>query len=162
MKIYIGEIVDSEFDCLVEDDICPSRLRHELEGLADGESVELEITSVGGSVLAGNAMISQLREAQSHGHRVVAHVRGIAASMGSAIACAADELVMDDNSCIMIHQPYTMAVGNKNELRKEANTLEALSKTLVAVYRTKFPAKSDEEIIAMMDAETWIVATDAE
>ena len=63
MKIYVGEIVDGEFDMFAEDDICPVKLRHDLEGLSDGEDIELEITSIGGSVIAGNAMISQLREA---------------------------------------------------------------------------------------------------
>ena len=82
--------------------------------------------------------------------------------MGSAIACAADQLVMDENAVMMLHNPWTMACGNQNDLRKEADTLELLAKTLVQVYKTKFPTKTEDEIKAMMDAETWILATDAE
>ena len=82
--------------------------------------------------------------------------------MGSAIACAADELVMDENAVMMIHQPWTMVMGNQNDLRKEANTLDLLAKTLIAVYKSKFPSKTEDEIAAMMDAETWILATEAE
>lgn len=162
MKIYIGEIVDSEFEQMDEDAICPIKLRHELEGLSDGEDIELEINSIGGSVIAGNAMISQLREAQSNGHKVISKVHGIAASMGSAIACASDQLVLDENAVLMLHNPWTMACGNQNDLRKEADTLELLAKTLVQVYKTKFPSKSEDEIKAMMDAETWILALEAE
>ena len=162
MKIYIGEIVDNEIDLMLEDDICPSKMRDILSNLKEGEDIELNITSAGGSVIAGNAIISQIREAQSNGHRVISKIHGIAASMGSVIACAADELVMDENAVMMIHRPWTMAVGNQNDLRKEADTLELLSKTLVGIYKTKFPSKSEKDIEKMMDAETWILATEAD
>ena len=63
MKLYIGEIVDNEADCYLEDDICPTKLRHELENLKASEEIELNITSAGGSVIAGNAIISQMKDA---------------------------------------------------------------------------------------------------
>ena len=59
-------------------------------------------------MFAGNAIISYLQHAQKDGHRVISHVHGIAASMASAIAFAADELVMDDSAVVMLHLPWTM------------------------------------------------------
>lgn len=162
MKLYIGEIVDNEADCYLEDDICPTKLRHELENLKASEEIELNITSAGGSVIAGNAIISQMKDAQANGHHIVAKVHGIAASMGSVIACAADELIMDESAILMVHLPWTMAVGNQNDLRKEADVLELMTKTIIGVYQTKFPTKSEKEIRKMLEQETWILATEAD
>ena len=82
--------------------------------------------------------------------------------MGSVIACAADELIMDESAILMVHLPWTMAVGNQNDLRKEADVLELMTKTIIGVYQTKFPTKSEKEIRKMLEQETWILATEAD
>lgn len=80
--------------------------------------------------------------------------------MASAIACAADEMKMDANSFLMCHLPWTMSMGNAIDLRKEAEVLDTYRDALVAIYRTKFDM-SDEAIIKMMEAETWILGEQA-
>ena len=128
--------------------------------LADGESLEVEITSEGGSVTSGNVIVSKLRELSKSGHKTTAHVVSIAASMASVIACACDELILDSNAFLMIHCVWTCVQGNANELRKEADTLDLFTKSLISVYRTKFN-KSDDEIMSMLEAETWILGEQA-
>ena len=128
--------------------------------LADGESLEVEITSEGGSVTAGNVIVSKLRELSKSGHKTTAHVVSIAASMASVIACACDELIVDSNAFLMIHCVWTCVQGNANELRKEADTLDLFTKSLISVYRTKFN-KTDDEIMSLLESETWILGEQA-
>ena len=128
--------------------------------LESDEDIELEITSYGGSVSAGLAICNLLKKASAEGHKTTAHVIGIAASMASAIACACDELKIDANAFLMIHNPWTMAMGNAIDLRKEAEVLDQYRDALLAIYRTKFDV-ADEVIKKMLDDETWIVGESA-
>lgn len=160
-KFYLnGDIIDNgdEWDCPC---VSPNMLKEFIDGLAENEDIEIEITSFGGSCTAGNAMVSMLRSASANGHRTIAHVVSIAASMASVVACACDELILDSNAFMMIHLPYTCVEGNYEQIRKEADTLELFTKSLVSVYRSKFNL-TDEEIIALLQAETWILGDDAE
>ena len=160
-KFYLnGDIVDNgdEWVCPC---VSPNMLKEFIDGLAENEDIEIEITSFGGSCTAGNAMVSMLRSASANGHRTIAHVVSIAASMASVVACACDELIIDSNAFVMIHLPYTCVEGNYEQIRKEADTLELFTKSLVSVYRSKFNL-TDEEIIALLQAETWILGDDAE
>ena len=128
--------------------------------LEKDEDFEIEITSYGGSVTAGLAICNLLKQASANGHKTTAHVIGIAASMASAIACACDELKIDANAFLMVHNPWTMALGNAIDLRKEAEVLDQYRDALLAIYRTKFDT-SDEVIKKMLDDETWIVGESA-
>lgn len=160
-KFYLnGDIIDNgdEWDCQC---VSPNMLKEFIDGLAENEDIDIEITSFGGSCTAGNAMVSMLRSASANGHRTIAHVVSIAASMASVVACACDELIIDSNAFMMIHLPYTCVEGNYEQIRKEADTLELFTKSLVSVYRSKFNL-TDEEIIALLQAETWILGDDAE
>lgn len=158
-KFYLnGDIVDNgqEWDGSVS----PKMLKEFIDGLQDGEDIEVEITSFGGSCTAGNAMVSMLRNANANGHHTRAHIVSIAASMASVVACACDELIIDSNAFLMVHLPWTTVEGNYETMRKEADTLELFTKSLVSVYRTKFNL-SDDEIVSMLQAETWILGSDA-
>lgn len=160
-KFYMnGDIVDNGqgWDCSC---VSPNMLKEFIDGLVENEDIEIEITSFGGSCTAGNAMVSMLRSASANGHRTIAHVVSIAASMASVVACACDELIIDSNAFVMIHLPYTCVEGNYEQIRKEADTLELFTKSLVSVYRSKFNL-TDEEITALLQAETWILGDDAE
>ena len=121
------------------------------------EELTLDITSYGGSVTAGLAICNLLKQASADGHKTTSHVIGIAASMASAIACACDEMKIDANAFLMIHNPWTMTVGNAIDLRKEAEVLDKYRDALLAIYRNKFDTLSDDTIKKLLDDETWII-----
>lgn len=127
-----------------------------LSTLDDGEDVTFEINSPGGSCTAGIAISNMIRKCSAEGHRTIAHVMGIAASMASVVACACDTLMIDSNAFLMCHNPWTCVEGNAEELRKEADTLDKFKKALVATYKTKFDM-DQISIEKMMDEETWIL-----
>lgn len=128
--------------------------------LETGDSIQLDITSYGGSVTAGLAICNLLKQASANGHKTTAHVIGIAASMASVIACSCDELEIDSNALFMMHLPWTSLMGNAIDLRKEADTLDKYCDALIAIYRTKFNM-DDAAIRALLEDETWIVGNDA-
>lgn len=157
----LGDIVDSGADKRTNEDVCPQDIKEFIDNLKPNEDITIEITSFGGSCTAGNAIVSMLRKASSEGHHTSSHVVSIAASMASVIACACDNLTIDSNAFLMVHLPYSHVEGNYLNMRKEADTLELVTRSLVSVYRTKFDL-NDDQIFNMLEDETWILGSDAE
>ena len=82
-------------------------------------------------------------------------VLGVAASAASFIAMAADELQIARAGFFMIHNSWTIAGGNRNDLRDIADFLEQIDTTIADVYHVRSGVDADE-LSAQMDAETWI------
>lgn len=141
---------------LWESDVTPKAVADFLDGQTG--DVEFEINSNGGSVTAGIAIANMIRDYKKG--KTTCKVLGVAASMASVIACAADELKMGTGSFLMVHNPWTATWGNAEELRKDADTLDKLRDAMLQFYSAKFKL-SPEEIKDMMSGETWIAAEDA-
>jgi ATP-dependent Clp endopeptidase proteolytic subunit ClpP len=120
-----------------------------------GQHIHLRINSVGGSVIEGAAIYNALRR---HKGGLTVHVDGLAASMASVIAMAGEEVYIADNAMLMIHNPWSMTMGDADDLRKEADVLDKLKNTLVNAYARKTGMETND-IAAMMDEETWLNAT---
>lgn len=158
--LIAGCIVDTDVERETFEDVTPSQLNSFLKSLEDGEEAEIDITSYGGSVTAGLAMIDLLKRAEADGHKITTHVIGIAASMASAIACAGSALKIDNTAFLMVHLPWTITSGNSIDLRKEADTLDMYRDALISVYLTKFHV-TREQMQQMLEAETWIIGAGA-
>lgn len=156
-----GTIVDDDSQKWAFEDVTPSQVRAVIGKLEDGEDITFEISSPGGSVTAGIAIANLIREASANGHHTNAKVIGIAASMASVIACACDDITIAESAFMMIHNPWTVTQGDSEEIRKEADTLDKMRDAMISFYRGKF-SKTDEEIKAMMDAETWFSGAECE
>src|SRR5690554_1095433 len=128
----------------------------DLKQHATARQIDLRIHSPGGSVFDGNAIYNQLKQ---HPAKITAHIDGIAASMASVIAMAADHVVMPENALMMIHNPWSVSAGDSDQLRKDADLLDKVKTTLVGAYGRS--AMTDDEIVAIMDAETWLTAAEA-
>lgn len=138
--------------------IGPDAVTDFLADAAPGERVKIEINSPGGLIVPGLAMANSIKNSKAH---VVAHVTGLAASMASVIMCACDEIQLEEGSFVMMHNPWSWAEGDAEELRHEAGVLDTMKAAIMAFYRGKFADKSDDEISGIMDAETWMTGTDA-
>ena len=158
--LIAGSIIDTDAERETYEDVTPAQVNAFLNKLGPNDDVQLDITSYGGSVSAGIAICNLLKQASANGHKTIAHVIGIAASMASAIACACDTLKLDSNSFLMLHLPWTMTMGNAIDLRKEAEVLDQYRDALIAIYRTKFDML-DDSIEKMLAAETWIIGDSA-
>lgn len=118
----------------------------------------VSINSPGGDVFDAFAIYNALRR---HDLPVTARVDGVAASAASLILMAGDEIVMPENAMIMIHNPWTIAGGESKDLRKAADMMDRARDGIVAAYVGK-SGKQTEEVVAMMDATTWLTALEAQ
>ena len=137
--------------------IGPDSLEAFLKDCAVGEKVKIEINSPGGSVIAGLAMANMIKNSKAH---VIGHVVGVAASMASVVACACDEVKMEEAAFLMIHNPWSEAEGDAEELKHAADVLERMEVAMRAFYRGKFPNMADAELDQLMADETWMTGAD--
>ena len=122
------------------------------------KNVTVYINSPGGDVMAGAELYTALREHSMNGRgRVTVKVTGIAASAASIVAMAGDEILMSPVAYMMIHNPWTVAAGNAQELRKQADVLDVISEGLINAYERR-TGKSRVEIAAMLSTETYMSA----
>ena len=119
--------------------------------------IHLRINSPGGDVFAGRAMENAIRQSDK---TVIAHVDGFAASAASFVALAADSVEIAPGGFFMIHQAWTLAYGNSNDLLQAADLLDKIDGTLVKTY-AKDTGRDEEEIRAWMAEEKWFTADEA-
>jgi ATP-dependent protease ClpP protease subunit len=138
-------------------DVSGSQFLRELNELGEVDSIDLRIHSPGGEVLDGWAIANGLK---NHPAKVVARVEGMAASMGSVIAMAADEVEMPRNAYLMIHNVSGGVWGEAEELRSAADLVEKLQDDIVDFYAERSGVERDE-VAEMMRVETWMNGEDA-
>lgn len=154
-EIHIdGEIVSEK---LWDSDVSATDFRDSLKELGPVKTINMSINSPGGSVFDGIAIYNMLKKNPA---TVNVTVEGLAASIASVIAMAGDTLTMDTGSMLMIHNPFTMAVGNASELREMADTLDQIRESSVEIYHEK-TGIDKEAIKSVMDNETWLTADEA-
>ncbi|WP_035546372.1 head maturation protease, ClpP-related [Burkholderia sp. 9120] len=127
------------------------------EVAAGADEVIVAINSPGGDVFDAFAIYNALRR---YAGRVTTRVDGVAASAASLVAMAGDRVVMPENAMLMIHNPWTVAAGTSADLRATADSMDRARDGILAAYRNK-SGKTDEELTAMLDAETWFTAAEA-
>ena len=157
MYIY-GDIADEKW---YDEDVTPKSIRDALSELGAVKNLDIHINSYGGSCVAGNAIINILDNyRKKNGTSLNVYIEGIAASMGSGIASVGNNVYMADNALYMIHKPWSFAIGNADDMRKEINVLDTVEDTLVANYMRRFNGTEDE-LRQMMADETWLTAEEA-
>ncbi|QQR69106.1 MAG: Clp protease ClpP [Alphaproteobacteria bacterium] len=119
--------------------------------------VTVRINSFGGDFFEGVAIYNLLRE---HPSDITVRVMGLAASAASVIAMAGDRIEIGQGAFIMIHNAWSLAIGNRHDMRDLAATLELFDKSMAEVYAAR-TGDDLTNITAMMDAETWLTTSDA-
>ena len=151
-----GEIVSQKWD---DSDTTGASFRDDLKGLGNVKTINLHINSPGGSVFEGISIYNQLKQNKA---TVNVYVDGLAASIASVIAMSGDTIFMPENSMMMIHNPWTIAMGNAKEFRKQADDLDRVGEQSVKTYLAKSNGKIDEDKLRqLMDDETWLSADEA-
>lgn len=121
----------------------------------DAKTLNLYINSPGGSVFEGYAIYSMLvRHAEKKNVTIKVIVDGWAASIASVIAMAGDHISVGAHASIMIHKPWSIAFGNADEMRDEADVLDQIEDGIIDIYVAR-TGGDREEITDWVDAETW-------
>lgn len=139
-----------------ESDVSSYNLARELAGI-EAKTIHVYINSYGGEVSEGLAIYNALKR---HPAQVITHCDGFACSVASVVFMAGERRVMGGASLLMIHNAWTDARGNAEELRKRAEDLEIISAAAAQAYRAVVSI-TDQELDAMLDAEAWIAPEDA-
>lgn len=152
-----GDIISNDdkwiYDWFKMDATCPKDIENILEKTEPEEEVEVLINSGGGSVFAGSEIYSKLRGRQN----IVIKVESMAGSAASIIAMAGRCLI-SPVAMIMIHNVSMHgASGDYHDMQKNAEILKQMNAALAEAYTEK-TGKSKEEILKMMDRETWLTA----
>lgn len=120
-------------------------------------NINISIHSPGGSAFDGMAMYNALKNHPAH---VTTKVTGIAASAASIVLMAGDTIEMPEDAFIMIHNPWTFAMGESSDLRDTADMLDKMRDSLVNIYSKK-TGIDESELVDMLNNETWLNGTEA-
>ena len=131
--------------------------KEELDNMGNVSNLNVYINSPGGSVFDGLAIHNMLKRHKAHKK---VFVDGLAASIASVIALAGDEIIIPENAFFMIHMPLSGVYGNAKDFREMAETLDKIAEGIINIYEEK-TSLSREDIVAKMEAETWMTGKDA-
>lgn len=129
----------------------------EVNALGKVDRLYLRINSPGGDVFDGLTIFNFL---QRHPARIEVDIDGLAASIASLIAMSGSEIRMAQNAMMMIHDPWTVAVGSADEFRKKADLMDQVKSNLIGTYANR-TALDAGRVAELMSAETWMTAEDA-
>lgn len=131
----------------------------DLQEISGATNITIRLNSVGGDAYAAIPIHNRLRELKA---KKTVIVDGVAMSGGSLIMCAADTVKVNASSLIMIHKCWSRIWGgfNSDELRKLAESQDAVDKAQASIYKRK-TGMSEEDILSMMADETYMTGTEA-
>lgn len=149
--LYMYDVIDADFGINAID------FAAALSNVAPNAELHLRMNSPGGDVFEARAIATAIK---AHTGKVVAYIDGLAASAMTTIAAVCDEVEIADGSFYMIHNAWTLAMGDKNDFRTTADLLDKIDGAIRGDY-AKRTGLSNDALAALMDAETWMTAQEA-
>lgn len=153
IDIY-GLIFDVWWD---EECIGAKDLKNTIEAYPNVTEIHLRFNSEGGDTVEGQTMYNVLKDINK---KKVGFIDGMCASAAGLPFCACDETYARNNTLFMMHNPYMRTEGDAVKLRKKADLLDLTKETVINTYKSKCNLES-EGISKMMEAETWMSASEA-
>lgn len=135
-----------------DDDVTPQLFKEELN--QGNGNITVWINSPGGDCVAAAQIYNMLIDYKGD---VTVKIDGIAASAASVIAMAGTKVLMSPVSMLMIHNPMTIAFGNKGEMEKAISMLDEVKESIINAYEIK-TGLSRTKLSHLMDQETWMDA----
>lgn len=158
LDLYIYDDIEGDtfsfWDVKHESKTSSEYFRKQLENYPNVQEINVYINSMGGDVFEAYGICSQLDRCEA---KVNVIVDGFACSAASLLLCIADKVTMSSQSMVMIHNMWTVAIGNAFELRKAADDIEKIMEGNRTLYLRKMKV-TEEELIKMLDAETYLTA----
>lgn len=143
--IIDGPIAESSW---FDDEVTPETFRRELNA-AQGDVV-IWLNSPGGDCFAASRIYTMLRE---YPGSVTVKIDGMAASAATVLAMGANRVYMSPTSSFFIHNPYTWADGEAEQMRQAAQMLDEVKESIMNAYQLK-TGLSRARISHLMDNST--------
>lgn len=152
--LIIGQIGKNWWD---NSGVAEKEFRDVLNAIPTDREIIVGINSEGGEVKSGLGIYNAL---QSRKDKVTCRVDGYAVSIASVIALAGKRTISPKSSIWMIHEPWTYAQGNAEDMQRASEMLDQHAEMLVDIY-SEHTGKTRDEIRAAMKKETWLRGTEA-
>ena len=131
-------------------------LANQIADIPEDWEITVHINSNGGELKEGLGIYNTLKS-----RNVTTICEGFAASAGSVIFCAGKKRIMQPASLLFIHQASMLADGNADDHAKAADDLRIVTEAAMAAYRECGINIDDDQLLAMLRAETWITPEEA-
>lgn len=163
---YKAQLKDKKVEVDIFDEIggfgvTAENFRDDVKALLDehnyANELHINLNSPGGSVFDGIAIHNFIAGLNM---KTVIKIDALAASIATVIALGADEVHMNQNAFFMIHNPWTVVMGEADEMRKQADVMDKIKDVIVGIYLRKTRI-SRAELSDLMDNETWLTAEEA-
>ena len=138
-----------------DDDVTPAMFKEEL--FSGSGPITLHVNSPGGDCIAASQIYTMLME---YPFDVTVQIDGVAASAASVIAMAGTKVCMSPTSMMMLHNPFTAAMGDSEEMRRAIQLLDEVKESIINAYQIK-TGLSRTKLSHLMDSETWMNAKKA-
>ncbi|PHR57923.1 MAG: peptidase [Robiginitomaculum sp.] len=119
--------------------------------------IVVTINSPGGDFFDGVAIYNELKLYDGH---VTVKIIGLAASAASLIAMAGDRIEIAETGFLMIHNAWSIVLGNRHDLRDSADTMERFDETMAKLY-AKVSGEDESVTAKWMDEETFFTGPEA-
>lgn len=152
-----GDIVGNDdkwiYDWFDMEATCPKDVTDIIQAAEEGEKIEVLINSGGGSVMAGQEIYSALAKSRN----VTIRIQSLAGSAAGVVAMAGRSII-SPVAMIMIHNvSMSGASGDYHDMQKNVEILKQMNAAMASAYTQKSGRPMDE-ILKLMDKETWLTA----
>lgn len=137
--------------------VTPQSVQDAIKAAGEFSSITVHINSPGGDSFDGVAIHNILRQQKVPVNVIV---EGLAASAAFTIAMAGDTIGVCDGAMLMLHNAWSIAIGEAKDMRKMADLLEKVSGTMCDMY-AKRSGLVAADVQLLMDAETWLTCDEA-
>jgi ATP-dependent protease ClpP protease subunit len=158
LEIDVYDVIGESF---WRDSVSAKTIRRQLKG-SKANTIRVRMNTAGGDAFDGIAISNDLRD---HSARVEVDVVGLCASAGTIIMAAGDEIRIADNAQLMIHEAWSIAMGDAGAFESMVNELRRVNDGIAATYariskeRGKNIGKA--RFLELMAATTWMTAAEA-
>ena len=152
--LYVYDVIGLDF--WTGEGVTAKQFARDLDGIK-ASTIHLHINSPGGDVFEARAMVAAMHR---HSARFVVHIDGLAASAASFIAAHGDEVEIQQGGFVMVHNAWTIAIGDRNAMLETATLLEKVDGSIADDYVAKTKQPRDV-VVGWMNDETWFTADEA-
>ena len=157
-KLFVNDVIEGGKDWNGNNwETSAAYFAEKLAEIPEGSTLEVHINSQGGDAFEGTAIYNLLKGAKIH---KIGIVDGRAFSAATFILMACDERVMNVGTTMLVHNAWTIAIGNADDLRAVADDLDKLMESNRNIFLERCHM-SAEELIALMKAEQMLTPKEA-
>jgi len=150
-----GDIVSESW---YDEDVTPTNVKKEIEGLTPDDEIRVNINSYGGEVFAAVAISNIIKSSPA---KKSFNVIGICASAATMIFQGDDKVNISNGAMMMYHKPLCAIYGNAGDFRKQIEILDKIENENIIKNLTIRTKKPVDEITKLIAEEWWMTSDEA-